>query len=160
MSDDDSDEKPQRSYRDSATKSTNFYSSARHENNDRDRHGLGVSGSKYGSSSSSYREPNKFNSDSDDDRPSYRKKDKDNKDEPYAYNSSSSSRYGTSSISRRPTTNRSDDSDDSEKYGNGRRSNAFSSRPSSSFQRKESFGDLDSYDSANVYKLFLMIVKL
>ena len=151
ISDDDSDDKPQRSYRDTSTaKSTSFYSRGGYnsrETNDRDRYDLGVSGSKYGS----YRErDSKFNSDSDDDnRPSYRRKE----DDDYR---TSSSRYGTtnsnsnsSSSARRPAVHRSDDSDDDNKYGSGRRTNAFSSRPASSFQRKDSY-DMDSYDSANV----------
>ena len=141
LSDDDSDDKPQRSYRDTSTsKSSSIYSRGGYSNsNDRDRYDLGVSGSKYGS----YRErESKFSDSEDDNRSSYRRKDDD-------AHRTSSSRYGTSSSARRTTVNRSDDSDDDNKYGSGRRTNAFSTRPVSSFQRKDSDDSLH-YDSANV----------
>ena len=145
LSGDDSDEKPQRSYRDSnTTKSASLYSRGGSNSvTDRDRYESRISDSKYGS----YRDTKISDSD-EDNRPSFRRKEED------TYRTTSS-RHGASSSLRRPTANRSDDSDDDNKYGSGRRTNALSSRPASSF-RRDSGDDGRDYDSSNVMKHYFL----
>ncbi len=79
----------------------------------------------------------KFNSDSDDDN-------------------INNNRYGASSRRTVRHSSDSDDSDKNDRFTKSKSMGSYSARPTSSFSRngKESFGDIDSYESANVIEFF------
>ena len=74
----------------------------------------------------------KFNSDSDDDN--------------------INNRYGASSRRTVRHSSDSDDSDKNDRFTKSKSTGSYSARPTSSFSRtgNDSFGDIDSYESANV----------